>query len=192
MLLDDLPLPERIMVARMSLGGTETHIASFHAPPGVNWHLKKPQQAVRFARWLSNVEGPVLFGADANTPKIDAPNFTMTRTHWHTGSRKLAGAPGDDLLVGPGKIHRLEDALRLWLADHPALMTEIIETRPEGPLRVSHRTGKRRDGSGTPVRFDSIWVSRHFHVIGVDYPLERCIEAGSDHSAVVVDLAPRI
>ncbi len=188
MLLSELPLPERTMIGRLSLSGIETTLASVHAPPGVSWHEKKPQQAVGFARWLSQVEGPVLFGADANTPRIDAIDFAKTRTHWHTGSRKLRGEPGDDLLFGPEKVHGLDDALRVWLAGHPDLMEQMVGTRADGPLRVSYRTGKRRGAPGTPMRFDSIWVSPHFRVVGVDYPYDSCIEAGSDHSAVVVDL----
>ena len=189
MLLDHLPLPERTMMARLSLGGVETYVASFHAPPGVNWHEKKAQQAVGFAQWLATIEGPVLFGADANTPLVDAIDFAMTRTHWHTGSGRLKGAPGDDLLVGPDKIHALDDALRVWLVHHPEAMAEIADAYPDGPLRVSHRTGKRRDGPGVARRFDSVWVSPDFRVINVDYPYESCIEAGSDHSAVLVDLS---
>jgi len=47
-------------------------------------------------------------------------DFAETRTHCRSGSRRLNGEPGDDLLLGPGKIHPLEDGLRRWLADHPA------------------------------------------------------------------------
>jgi hypothetical protein len=72
----------------------------------VNWRIAKARQAVAVAvaRWLSAQPGPVLLGADANTPLIDAVNFADTRTHWHTGNRCLNGEPGDDLLFGPGKI----------------------------------------------------------------------------------------
>jgi hypothetical protein len=54
-----------------------------------------------FAVWLTTVPGPAAFGADANTPLIDAIDFNQARTHWQTGDRKLMGAWGDDLLVGP-------------------------------------------------------------------------------------------
>ena len=50
----------------------------------------------------------MLLGADANTPLIDAVDFAATRTHWHTGGRRLNGEPGDDLLFGPDKIHPLD------------------------------------------------------------------------------------
>ena len=187
----DLPLSERTLIARVPLAGTDVYVASYHAPPGVSWFEKKPQQAVGFARWLAGVEGPVLFGADANTPLIDAIDFADSRTHWHTGDRRLHGASGDDVLVGPGKIHDLDDALRRWLADHPDEVSNLRASQPNGPLRVSHRTGKRRTSPGTGRRFDAVWVSRHFDVMDINYHYEACIATGSDHAAVVTDLALR-
>jgi len=59
--------------------------------------MVKPRQAVAFASWLCTQNGPLLFGADANTPLSDALDFADTRTHWHTGRRRLRGEPGDDL-----------------------------------------------------------------------------------------------
>ncbi len=103
----DVPLPERILLAETIVDEQELIAVSYHAPPGVNWGIIKPRQAVAFARWLSAQKGPVLLGADANTPLIDAVDFAATRTHWHTGSRHLNGEPGDDLLFGPGKIRPL-------------------------------------------------------------------------------------
>jgi len=188
-LLEGLPLPERTLIAQLRLAGLDLQVATYHAPPGVSWFEKKPAQAVGFARWLADTKGPVIFGADANTPLVDAIDFADSRTHWHTGNRRLHGAFGDDFLVGPGKIHDLDDALRRWLADHPAEVADLRATQPNGPLRVSHRTGKRRTSPGTGRRFDSIWVSRHFEVVHIDYPYDSCIATGSDHAAVVTDLA---
>lgn len=190
-LLEGLPLPERTLIAPLRVAGIDVQVATYHAPPGVSWFEEKPRQAVVFARWLAAVSGPVLFGADANTPLVDAINFADSRTHWHTGDRRLHGAPGDDVLVGPGKIHDLDDALRRWLSDRPAEVAELLVSHPNGPLRVSHRTGNRRASPGTGRRFDSIWVSRHFSVVQVDYPYAGCIATGSDHSAVVADVIVR-
>ena len=114
-----VPLPERILLIETTVEGLGLTAVSYHAPPGVNWKIVKARQAVAFARWLSAQEGPVLLGADANTPLIDAVDFAATRTHWHTGNRRLNGEPGDDLLFGPSKVHPLDDALRRWLAEHP-------------------------------------------------------------------------
>jgi hypothetical protein len=187
-LLPDVPLPERLLTGRLQFGDQRITVASYHAPPGVNWHEKKPQQAVAFARWLTGQAGPVIFGADANTPKVDHPDFARTRTHWHTGDRKLAGASGDDLLWGPDKVHPLRDALRRWFDDHPDELAAVRLDWPTGPLRVSHYTGRRKTHIGNPKRFDSIWVSEHFGVTAVDYPYAQSCAAGSDHSAVLADV----
>jgi hypothetical protein len=85
----------------------------------VDWGLVKPRQAVKFASWLQSHAGPVVLGADANTPLVDAADFTQARTHWHTGGRDLHDELGDDLLFGPGKTHPLDDAFRRWLAIIP-------------------------------------------------------------------------
>jgi len=187
-LFADCPLPERILLAELSSGDVTFIAMSYHAPPGVNWGLVKPRQAVAFAAWLATQTGPLLLGADANTPLVDAIDFADTRTHWHTGIRRLRGEPGDDLLWGPGKVHALEDAMRQWLRDRPAAIAEVRATSPNGPLAITRRTGRRKNSPGTGRRFDSIWVSRHWVVQEIQHLYEEGISAGSDHAPVVVDL----
>jgi endonuclease/exonuclease/phosphatase family metal-dependent hydrolase len=184
---EDVPLPERILLAETTIDGHELLAVSYHAPPGVSWGITKPRQAVAFARWLSARQGPVLLGADANTPQIDAADFAATRTHWHTGSRHLNGEPGDDLLFGPGKIHPLEDGLRRWLADHPDEVAASTD-HSASPLAITHRTGKRRNSPGTGRRFDSIWITGHWTVRHIAHLYDEGIAAGSDHAVVVADL----
>jgi hypothetical protein len=95
-LLDGILLSERILLIATQTEGTPFIAVSYHAPPGVNWGIVKPQQAVAFTSWLPTQNGPLLFGADANTPLIDALDFADARTHWHTGVRRLKGESGDD------------------------------------------------------------------------------------------------
>lgn len=154
----------------------------------MSWGITEPRQAVAFARWLSDQQDPVLLGADANTALVDAADFAATRTHWQHGSRHLNGEPDDDLLFGPGKIHPLEDGLRRWLADHPAEAAAYSDLRA-GPLAINHRTGKRRNSPGTGRRFDSIWITGHWIVPHIAHLYNEGIAAGSDHAAVVADLA---
>ena len=187
-LLDEIRQPERILLAATQTAeGTPFIAVSYHAPPGVTWGFVKPQQAVAFASWLSTQNGPLLFGADANTPFLDAFDFANTRTHWHTGDRRLHGEPGDDLLFGADKVHDLDDALRCCLALHPE-ERDRLRAKPSGPLAITHRTGKRKNSPGTDRRFDSVWVSRHWVVGHVEHLYEKGIAAGSDHAPVVVDL----
>jgi hypothetical protein len=183
----DVLLPERILAAETTVDGIGLTAVSYHAPPGVTWGIAKPRQAVAFARWLSAQRRPVLLGADANTPRIDAADFAATRTHWHTGDRRLHGEPGDDLLFGPGKTHSLQDALRRWLADHPGQAATLAD-RPYGPLAITHRTGRRKDSPGTGRRFDSIWITGHWTVQHIEHLYAAGIAAGSDHAVVVADL----
>lgn len=187
----DVPFPERVARAVVTAGDAELTVASYHAPPGRTWGVEKVRQALIFAQWLSTVTGPTILGADANTPEVDAIDFERTRTHWHTGSARLKGLRGDDALWGPGKVHQLRDALRVWLNDHPEQLHEIRRQRPKGPLQISHRTGVRRGHPGTPRRFDSIWISDHWSVKDVRYLYGEGLAAGSDHAVVMADMALR-
>jgi hypothetical protein len=187
-LLDGIRLSERILLIETQMEGTPFIAVSYHAPPGVTYGIVKPRQAVAFASWLSTQNGPLLFGADANTPLIDALDFAGIRTHWHSGRRRLNGEFGDDHLFGPDKVHDLDDALRRWLALHPDEMDRLRASKPFGPLAVTHRTGRRKNSPGTGRRFDAVWVSRHWVVRHIEHLYEDGIAAGSDHAPVVVDL----
>jgi endonuclease/exonuclease/phosphatase family metal-dependent hydrolase len=187
-LLTDGPFPERTLLAEVTIDGVTFTAGSYHAPPGVTWKLLKPRQAVAFASLLATQSGPLLFGADANTPLIDAVDFANTRTHWHTGDRHLRGEPGDDLLFGPTKIHALDDALRRWLRDTPKAAEAFQVTDQHGPLAITHRTGRRKNSPGTGRRFDSVWISHHWIVRQIQHLYQEGIAAGSDHAPVVVDL----
>ena len=72
----------------------------------MSWGIVKPRQAVTVARWLAAQHGPVLLGADANTPLIDAADFANARTHWYCGDRRLNGEPGDDCSLAQARFTR--------------------------------------------------------------------------------------
>ena len=184
----DVPFPEKVLAGWLSFGEYRTTVVSYHAPAGVTHHEKKPAQAVQIARWLTQVRGPVLLGGDFNTPKVDHPDHDQIRTHWHTGDRKLAGALGDDLLVGPNEIHSLRDVLRVWLDDHPEEANSIRHERPKGPLAVSHRTGSGRFPWRYRTRF---WTTTDFQVSDVRYFYDEAVAAGTDHALVTARLALR-
>jgi hypothetical protein len=92
--LDGIRLPERTLIVSVQIADSLAQPVSYHAPPGVNFGIDKPRQAVRCAKWLADTTGPVILGADANTPEYDMPDFSLTRTHWHSGMRKLSGEAG--------------------------------------------------------------------------------------------------
>jgi exonuclease III len=184
-LLQESLFPEKALVTTISIHGSQFTAASYHAPPGSNPKVKdkKAAQAVAFARFLEGVQGPVLFGADLNTPRVDAVDFSAVKTWWDTGMPKLHGEWGEDKLAGPRKIHDLEDALRKWLCDNPGERSRLARERPGGPLAHSLRIKV----SGKYARYDAIWVSRHFEVANISYPFQETREL-SDHSPVIADL----
>jgi endonuclease/exonuclease/phosphatase family metal-dependent hydrolase len=126
-LLDGAPFPERAMHGVIKLGRRTITVASYHAPPGVTWKLKKVEQAVSFADWLRSVAGPTLLGADANTPRIDHPDFELLRTHWHTGSRRLKGNARRRRDVGSTE--------RPWFAGRSQA---LVRRASEGTQRAPH------------------------------------------------------
>jgi hypothetical protein len=84
--------------------------------------------------------------------------------------------------------HGLSDVLRSWLAVRPRELEAIRVARPDGPLAISHFTGRSGGSLGTPHRYDSIWATPEFEVADVSYLYDEAVAAGSDHAAVVVDL----
>lgn len=90
-----------------------------------------------------------------------------------TRSRTVSGA--GSLTIPPRE--PLSPSERAALAGHP-----------EGPLAITHRTGKRRNSSGTGRRFDPIRLTGHWTVQHISH-LHDGIAAGSDHALVITDLA---
>ena len=125
----------------VSIEGRPVVVASYYAPPGVSWGRVKVDQAVSFTDWLCRREGPVIVGADANTPKLDPVDDTAVQTHWYTGFRKLNGDPGDDVLWGSSPRHQLKDCLRTWLAMDPRGCAGSIP-RARSRSRTTRRSGR--------------------------------------------------
>src|SRR5215831_17461930 len=61
-LLNEIRLPERVLLVEIETEGMPVIAVSYHAPPGVSWKIIKPQQAVAFASWLCSQNGPLFFG----------------------------------------------------------------------------------------------------------------------------------
>lgn len=186
--LPGLALPERMVFATVTTTLGPLTVASYHAPPGVSWGVVKVDHAHALLNWINATPDLLIVGADANTPEIDHPDPARVRTHWHTGIKKLAGAPGDDVTFGGFPQHRLWDAYRRWLSEHSDLQKQIEREHPDGPLAISHRTGKRKNSPGTPRRFDTLWISPGLEVRSASYDYVGAIAAGSDHALVIADL----
>jgi len=175
-LVPGVALPERTLVAQLSLGNAEFTACSFHIPPGVSWKEIKPQTMCALADYLAQLPGQVIVGMDANSPKLDHPEH-CENVWWWTDEPKL---------LGHEPKHHLRDALRTYLAQHPQEREMIRRERPAGPLAVSHRRGmgpKRTD-----CRYDFILCTPGVQVHQVQYLYDQSRTAGSDHALVVAEV----
>jgi hypothetical protein len=173
-------LPERLVVIEIDSNIGPLTAVSYHAPPGVSWGKIKVHHALALARWLETVKGTVIVGCDANTPQVNHPDPMRSRTHWHTGSRKLeTGELGDDYVFGNAPGHGLRDALRTWLGRQPDAFEQIRAERPDGPLHITYHTS-----GGNPMRYDHLWHTNNLTVETIHHDYHGAIVAGSDHALV--------
>lgn len=174
--LAHLAFPERALVVVVESDAGPVTFGSFHTPPGANWGMIKPLTLTAIAEWLAERNGPVVVGIDANAPKTDHPNPAENEWWWDEEPLLLGSSPG----------HQLRDALRLFLADRPEVMSAICAERPRGPLATSHFRGRGK--TRTACRYDFIYVTQDFDVENVSYLMEEAIKAGSDHALVAATL----
>jgi hypothetical protein len=133
-LVPGLRFPERTLVATLQAPGHRFRACAFHIPPGASWGRVKPQTVKSIAEWLATQPAPLVFGIDANTPKVDHPDIARNQWWW----------ADEPLLLGPAPRHGLRDALRDYLDAHPAVRARVVAERPDGPLAVSHVRGNLR------------------------------------------------
>lgn len=81
-LLEAVPLPERTLAVTLASPEGDLTACSFHAPPGVNWGEIKPRTFRAIAAWLAPQRERVLFGMDANAPKVDHPDHARSEWWW--------------------------------------------------------------------------------------------------------------
>jgi len=175
-LIENVPVPERTLVAKIATPTVTLTVCSFHIPPGVNWGKKKSEQVKKLALWLAKKKHPVVVGMDANAPKRDHPNHEKNKWWWKE----------EQLLLGSKPAHHLKDCYRIYLDRTPSLMTRIRKIRPLGPLAISFKRGfkKKRICS----RYDFILATNDFEIVKVRYLYKESIAAGSDHALVIAEL----
>lgn len=157
------------LYADVEIDGVPLRVASFHARPGSSGLGLVKQLFHRVcAEWVAQCPGSLIFGVDANSPRVDHPDPTQ----W------MPFLAGEATLIGPRPRHHLVDALTRWLDRNPQARREVLAIRPEGPLAVSYYT-PRQD---TPRRYDHLFVTPDFDVRGVTYRPPHA--DGSDHGAV--------
>lgn len=73
-LITQLPFPETALVSEtMSNCARHLTVCSFHIPPGASWEKIKTKTGDAIAEWLAAQQGSLIFGIDANGPRIDHP-----------------------------------------------------------------------------------------------------------------------
>jgi hypothetical protein len=172
----------RNLYADVEIDGTRLRVCSLHARPATGGAPGRPPLGYTrqvfhrvCAAWLAEHDGTALFGVDANGPFIDHPE----------PDRWQPAMAGDATLIGPQPEHHLTDAMYRWLADRPEELEAIRHRRPDGPLAVSYVT----TGSKRPCRYDHVYITDDISVENIQY--RSPYSDGSDHGAVVADLAIR-
>ena len=172
----------RNLYADVEVDGVPLRVCSLHARPGTGGAPGRPPLGYTrqvfhrvCADWIAEHDGTALFGIDANGPFIDHPDLEC----WQPAMA------GDATLIGPAPEHHLTDAMYRWLAARPDELQTIRHTRPDGPLAVSYMTTR----SQRPCRYDHVYVTDDLDVENISY--RSPYADGSDHGAVVTDLAIR-
>ncbi len=165
----------RTVATRVALStGMSLTAGSFQARRATGSQASHLQRAFHtgLAGWLADVPGPTVFGMSAGGPAVDVPDLR----------RSPITLEDADPLLGPDAGHELDDVLRRYLHHHPEELERIRQTRPDGPLAISHQVAAQ------PVRHDHLWATRDLEVLDVRYLYDEAVAAGSDHALVLTDL----
>ena len=190
---EQMVLPHRFLCCDLAFVEQRGYFraCSYHAINGEQGDdgFDKPRFSYQVARWLEDEPRPVIIGMDANSPAVDHPDLEKTECHFDwLGPRHFERA-----LLGPEARHRQFDVWRRWLEEHPDAMASVVTDRPEGPLAVSHRTGRTQSREGNPQRFDHILATEgDFRVFAAAYDYDGGLAAGSDHALVTATLEVRL
>ena len=170
----------RNLYADVEIDGLALRVCSLHARPATGGRPGRPP--LGYARqlfhrvcadWLTEHQGPMLFGVDANSPYLDHPDPVQWRP----------SMAGDATLIGPQPRHHLTDALHRWHEQHPEELEQVRTQRPDGPLAISYVT----TGAGRQVRYDHLFVTDDLAVEGITYRPPGA--DGSDHAVILASLA---
>jgi len=177
-------LPENSQIGRTlaaKLHGLQqtVNVLSWHAPNAASSGAAFKMSSYKtIIGWSNSVKGPTVIGLDGN--------------HWNTSNElELNSVPYDETnpflleswFFGANPPHRLRDALIEYYKCNPKIYEQRVAEHPLEPLAVSYIRGKTKD------RFDYIFISDEFEIIGCQYDYEGAIAAGSDHAIIVSNLS---
>ena len=182
---DAVPPPESLVAAVIRWDGLEVTVASAHPPNAAGRGEERTWRVARKLRtyasreqWVSGRD-PVLLGMDANA-WIDSACSPFEPPVFDDDPQR---AIMEFFLQQPSR-HRLRDAYRVWLEDHPDELAAIRARRPNGPLATTYVRGGNHP---VPDRFDVVMISPSIEVDAIEHGYEDSLAAGSDHAFVVCD-----
>ena len=178
----------RIMSARVSLGGADLTVASFHAPDAAGQRAERTRKVALKMRlfrsldlWVRSTTSPLVIGMDGNVWEDSVePTALDPLSEFYDQSR----------FHDSGADHGLRDAMYEHLTrNRPDLLERRLKlgVRPEdGALAVTYQ----RSTNNYPKvnRMDRIYVSRDFRVQDVETFYDEALTVGSDHALVVADV----
>ena len=144
-LVPNLDFPERTLVVPKESERSVDSVFVPHATrselgSGETPHAKDHREAASIATQ------PACLWHRRKRAKTDHPDISRNEWWWDD----------EPLLLGAAPLHALIDAYRLHLEARPKELAEVISSRPNGPLAVSHIRGNGR--KMTKCRYDFIYV----------------------------------
>jgi len=166
-LLDRTVFPDRTLWVKLNGGAGSIKIISFHSLTGVGYKKSKASNFATIADYLQNDSSIDFMCFDANEPDVDSLIIDEVK-FWERNGDKGRNA---SLIMGPNKVHSLEDSYRKYMALH--------QQPKSSTMPITHFTGSKGR------RYDYIFSSKDWVVRSIEHPIDKSIQASSDHSAVV-------
>jgi hypothetical protein len=190
--IQELPRPERGLVARIEHPHGELTVASWGTPNAAGDTRPVKQAAYRYmADYLPNLPHPLVVGIDTNS-WYDPPD---PATDLDPDPRRLE----EDVFLRRGAAHGLIDVHRALVdADEPRSKL-LAELRPHGPMATTFIRRPQRQPHGIAGgfeagrayeldRMDRIFVSADITPLACEHLYHDSLDVGGDHAAVVADL----
>jgi exonuclease III len=179
-ILPQLPRAERFIDVEVIWHGRQVRVASWHAPNAAGDGVDVKMTGYRIVRrWLQQ------------RPSDQMQVLSVDTNSWESGWIEPPLDPADPFFeehrfLRHPTVHGLRDAYRLLLEQDPDLLNRVLTERPTGALATTYVRGRSIQ---IPERMDRILVSTHLTPVGVEHHYAAAAAAGSDHAAVVAELA---
>lgn len=190
--LEDLPRPERCLVARLDHPDGPLTVVSWGTPNAAGDGREAKEAAYRhLSAYLPTLPTPLIVGVDTNS-WYDPPDPDATLD-------PDARAKEEHRFLHRGAAHGLVDVHRQLVDADPHRRRLIEDLRPHGPLattfiRRPHRRPRGIAASTTDGerfgldRMDRLFVSNDVRPLACEHLYHESLDVGGDHAALVADL----